>query len=87
MALSISTTLENIRTVYDSAESWANAGGDASHYELLIQCEAQKRPVVIECEASDGCFDILLPNGTIVEAISYYHLEGFTANGIDFGVL
>lgn len=81
MALVIQTTIRNMREFTQS--EWDSEYGSQGDYEALLHCMNRKVPVVVDCEATDGYYDITLPLGRVISAISWYHLDGFTEDGIE----
>ena len=75
MALKIETT---IRDMYDGA---CLDGLEDDEIELLRGLEDDNIPVEVVAEATDGYFDVVLPSGKLVNALSWVHLDGFNENG------
>lgn len=68
------TLLKNI----SDFESELRDGYSDSEYLELLLCEQQGRLVTVDCEATDGYYDITLDNGLELPAISGFHLEGYS---------
>ena len=75
MALRIETTIRNMADV--SASDFVNE----EDYDILVGLEEDGLPVVIDCEATDGYFDVTTPSGREIAALSWFHLDGFTEKG------
>jgi hypothetical protein len=79
MALKLET---NIRNMSDFSErGWVAEMGDADDYNALVACEEYDLPVEVLCEATDGYYDVKTPSGRVINALSWWHLDGFTENG------
>lgn len=76
MALKIETT---IRDMYDSA---CLDGLEEDEIELLRGLEDDCIPVEVIAVATDGYFDVMLPSGKVINALSWVHLDGFNENGV-----
>jgi hypothetical protein len=76
MALKIETT---IRDMYSDV---ALDGLEDDEIELLRGLEDDGIPVEVVAEATDGYFDVLLPSGKMIDALSWVHLDGFNENGV-----
>lgn len=76
MALKVQTTIINL----DNAD-WS--GGQEDILEQLKPVQECGAMVTVLCEVTDGYYDIELPNGDRVDALSWFHLEGFTEEGIE----
>jgi len=60
-------------------------GLNADDLKALRQCEDNGMFVEILCTATDGYFDVELPTGEVIEALSGFHLVGLEkVRGIDF---
>lgn len=77
MAMIIKTTIRNLRAEYKDAQSWEDNGGNGDDWDELEECEYSGSRVMIMSEATDGYFDVKLPSGKVVEALSVHHLDGF----------
>jgi hypothetical protein len=80
MAMIIKTTLKNISSEYRDAQSWEDNGGMIDDWDDLEDCEYNSLLVTIVGEATDGYFDIKLPNGRFIGALNVHHLDGFEDN-------
>lgn len=67
------TTIRNITHVDVS-----DFGGDDNAYHRLVEAQRSGQEVTVDCEATDGYYDLTLEDGTELAAISWYHLVGFT---------
>ena len=67
----LTTTLRNIGDVD------RNDFATPSDFDELVGCYHTKGVITVDCEATDGYFDITLPNGTEIAALSWWHLNGF----------
>lgn len=77
MPLVVTTTLRNItEDTFDEIDSIPH-----EVVKLLLKCQDEQLPVTVDCKATDGYYDITLFDGTTVDAISFYHLDGFDYNG------
>lgn len=65
------TTLRNLRDVSE------DDGFEEGMYSKLVEIEDTDQLVTVDCEACDGFYDVTLPDGTEVAALSWYHLTGF----------
>lgn len=74
MAIKVTTTVINMNEV-----DWDGEEDTRDLLKPVAECGAE---VIVLCEATDGYYDVQLPNGAIVNALSWYHLDGFTENGI-----
>lgn len=77
MALKITTTVRNI----DDADP-NDFAVDGDH-ERLQKCQEEGAEVTVVNEVCIGYYDIVLQDGTAIDAVSWYHLDGFTSTGID----
>jgi hypothetical protein len=77
----IKTNIKNVRSDFKNVSSWTAELGIAEDYVELVMAEEAGSLVNIECEATDGYFDVKLPNGYVVEALSAHHLVGFNDEG------
>lgn len=68
------TKLINVAEMYDE---FVFSFSENAEYLL----EAEDTDVEVLCEVADGYWDIRLEDGTEFDAISWYHLAGFTASG------
>lgn len=75
MALSITTTIINAH----SEVEWY--GVEDTLVDRLKQAEDEGETVRVLREGSDGYYDVQFEDGTLFPVLSWYHLEGFTANG------
>jgi hypothetical protein len=75
MALKIETTIR------DFAGVACLDGLEDDEIELLTGLEEDGIPVEVVAEATDGYFDVVLPSGKLVNALSWVHLDGFNENG------
>lgn len=48
----------------------------------LRDVERSQQLVRVLCEATDGYYDVQLPDGTVFPALCWYHLDGFTVRGV-----
>lgn len=48
----------------------------------LRDAEREQQLVRVLYEVTDGYYDVQLQDGTIVPAICWYHLDGFTVRGV-----
>lgn len=60
-----------------SEEEWVANAGDSHDWAALTEAENEGVDVLVLCEATDGYYDVQLPNGHVVHALSGYHLDGF----------
>lgn len=51
--------------------------------EKLKNAERFGEEVEVMCEAADGYYDIVFDDGYKIDAISWYLLDGYTADGIE----
>lgn len=79
MALKVTTTIINMQEF--SEESWIANAGSGSDWAALHEAQAAGTEVEVLCEAIDGYYDVQLPNGRLISALSCYHLEGFDVGG------
>lgn len=77
----IQTTLRNLREL--TSEEWERDYGDPGQFLPMLRCMDAEELVVVNAQATDGYYDITLPSGIKIEAISWYHLDGFTKDGIE----
>jgi hypothetical protein len=78
------TRIINFLDMFSNAESWcANNGGnelaDIIDYNELVAAAKSGDPVTVECEATDGYYDVTLATGHKVSGLSGYHLKGFNS--------
>lgn len=81
MAIKISTTLRN--TDEPSFKEMLSMCDDADLREVLLFHAKYNIPVDIIGVATDGYYDIELLTGHQVEALSWFHLDGFKPKSID----
>lgn len=75
MALKIETTIRNMNEM--SSDDFAP--GD---FDILIGLQEDGIPVTVDCIATDGYYDVTTPSGRVIDALSWYHLDGFDQEGI-----
>lgn len=76
MALKIETTIRDMHA------DVALDGLEEDEIELLRGLEDDGIPVEVVAEATDGYFDVVLPSGKMINALSWVHLDGFNENGV-----
>ena len=50
---------------------------DQATFDKLRDVQVRGKLVTVDCEACDGYYDVTLPDGTQIEALSAYHLVGY----------
>lgn len=80
MALKIETTIRNINEY--TRRDWIAEHGIGAEYDILLGLEEEGIPVMVDCIATDGYYDITTPSGRKIAALSWYHLNGFDEQGI-----
>lgn len=71
MALRIQTTIRNMREISPGD------GIEQDEYDALVAIEKSGEFVTVDCQATTGYFDVTLPDGRTIPALSWYHLDGF----------
>lgn len=76
MALKIETTIRDMHS------DVALDGLEEDEIELLRGLEDDCIPVEVIAVATDGYYDVVLPSGKMINALSWVHLDGFNENGV-----
>lgn len=75
--LKITTTIRNM------VDTCVSDFATAADYRHLHMCESIGAEVTVVNEVMDGYYDLVLATGEEISAVSWYHLDGFNANGIE----
>jgi hypothetical protein len=79
----IYTTIRNTLATEDDME-----GVEEDEVLMLRECQQSGVNVqVLSMECEPGYYNVMLPNNTIIIGLSWYHLDGFTQDGVDVSEL